>query len=140
MTVLNYPVSDADSAPWWGALQERRLLIQQCQDCQRLRWPARAMCNDCGSIHGTWVPATGSGTIASWTVTHPPGPTADPYVVVVVRLDDQDDIFLPGFVDGPTDGLGLCIGMPVEVGFDEVEVGNDGWGLVVLHWHRSHAT
>ncbi len=137
MTALNYPVSDADSEPWWAALQERRLLVQRCLDCQRLRWPARAMCNDCGSMRGTWCSAIGSGTVASWTVTHASRALVpDTYVVVVVQLDDQDDIFVPGFIDGPKDGAGLSIGMPVVAGFDEVGVGNDGWRLVVLRWQR----
>ncbi|WP_164478356.1 Zn-ribbon domain-containing OB-fold protein [Mycolicibacterium stellerae] len=134
---MNHPLADADSAPWWDALERGQLLIQCCTGCQRLRWPARAICNDCGSFEWRWIPATGRGTIASWTVTHRSAPAdATPTVVVMVRLDDQDDIFMPGFVDGPDDGSGLSIGLPVNVGFDEVAVGSDGWRLSVLRWRR----
>jgi uncharacterized protein len=131
-------MTDADSAPWWEALQRRELLVQCCEDCRRLRWPARSTCNDCGSSRGRWVPATGLGTVASWTVTHRTGAVdAGQFVVVVVRLDDQDDIVMPGYIDGPADGAGLSIGLPVAVGFDEVDVGRDGWRLVVLRWRRN---
>jgi uncharacterized protein len=129
------PSTDVDSAPWWDAMQRRELIVQCCQDCQRLRWPARALCNDCLSERFKWVPVNGSGTVASWTVTHRAGAgEAARYVVVLVRLDDQDDILVPGYIDGPTDGSQLSVGIPVQVGFDEVEVGEDGWRLVVLRW------
>ncbi|MGE0214648.1 Zn-ribbon domain-containing OB-fold protein [Mycolicibacterium sp.] len=133
MSIANYPLADADSTPWWEALQERELRIQCCTSCHRLRWPARAVCNACGSTGCQWVSASGSGTVASWTVTHRPTGT---FVVVLVRLADQDDILIPGYIDGPTDGSGLSIGMPVSLGFDDVEIGKDGWRLVVVRWRR----
>lgn len=134
---MNLPAilpTDIDSTPWWEALQRRELLVQRCENCGRLRWPARAVCNECLSEQYAWAPAE-SGTVASWTVTH--RPEVDPFVVVLVRLDDQDDILIPGFVDGPADGSGLRIGAPVRVGFDDVAVGRDGGKLVVLRWRRS---
>ena len=74
-----------------------------------------------------WEPATGRGTVASWIVNHhsfvPRVPS--PYVVVLVRLDEQDDILMPGGWDGPGDGTGLTIGLPVEVGYDDVAVDGD---------------
>jgi uncharacterized protein len=127
-------MADADSAPWWEALQRHELLIQRCRNCARLRWPARAICNDCHCADSSWISPVGSGTIASWTVTHRPG--NDKFVVALVRLDDQDDILIPGYIDGPADGAGLNIGMPVHVGFDQVEISDDGWKLVVLRWRR----
>ncbi|SDH07397.1 hypothetical protein SAMN05421505_11132 [Sinosporangium album] len=138
MSTRPYPVTDLDSSPWWEALQRREFVLQSCAPCRRLRWPARAMCNDCGSDEWTWVSASGVGAVASWTVTHRPGPAGgETFVVVLVRLDDQDDILVPGYFDGPPDGAGLTIGLPVEVGFDEVEAGDDGRRLTVLRWRRA---
>ncbi|MEE6140151.1 zinc ribbon domain-containing protein [Mycobacterium sp. 050128] len=137
MSVVNHSLADADSATWWDALARHELLIQRCTSCRRLRWPARAVCNDCGSFESTWVPASGRGTIASWTVSHQPAdPAGQSTTVVMVRLDDQDDIFMPGYVDGPSDGCGLGIGLPVDVGFDEVEFGGAGRRVAVLRWRR----
>ena len=56
---------------------------------------------------GSSRPAT--ATIASWIVTHHaflPGFEA-PYVVLTVRLAEQDDLLLPGGYDGPADDAGL---------------------------------
>jgi uncharacterized OB-fold protein len=138
MTDGALPVADIDSSPWWAALQRRELLVQCCKDCRRLRWPGREVCNDCGSRRWGWVPATGAGSVASWTVTHRSGAVdAGQFVVALVRLDDQDDILIPGYIDGPPDGAGLNIGMRVAVGFDEVDVGQDGWRHVVIRWRRT---
>jgi len=132
--MTNFPLADPDSQPWWDALARGELVVQHCAACPRLRWPARAMCNDCGAFEWSWVPACGRGTVASWTVSHQP--ESQRSVVVMVRLDDQDDIFMPGFVDGPADGEGLYVGLPVDVGFDEVVVGTEGWRMTVLRWRR----
>lgn len=130
------PVPDLDSAPWWEGLGRRELFVQHCDECDRLRWPPRALCNNCGSVDARWLPASGRGTVVSWTVTYRPfGPGVEvPFVTALIRLDDQDDIVIPGYVDGPADGGGLEIGMPVTVGFEEVDA--DGGRLVLLKWKR----
>lgn len=131
------PVADLDSAPWWEALRRRELLLQRCDDCGRHRWPPRAVCNDCGSLAWQWLPASGGGTVASWTVSHHAfGPGIEtPFVVVLVRLDDQDDIYIPGYVDGPSDGAGLEIGARVTVGFADFPSA-DGGSITLLRWNR----
>ncbi len=132
--MTEHPLADADSAPWWDALERGELLVQHCARCGRLRWPARAVCGDCSSLEWDWVPASGRGAIASWTVGHRPGADSVPSVVAMVRLDEQDDLLMPGFIDGRADGGNLWIGQSVDVGFDDVEVGPQGWRLAVLRW------
>ncbi len=83
---------------------------------------------------GTGLRRAVSGTIASWTVGHRPGAESAPSVVVMVRLDEQDDLLVPGYIDGPADGRGLRIGQSVDVGFDDVEFGSQGWRVAVLRW------
>ncbi|TDB88442.1 hypothetical protein E1264_11285 [Actinomadura sp. KC216] len=138
MSARPHLVTDLDSAPWWEALRRREFLVQACVPCRRLRWPARGFCNDCGSDDWTWVRASGLGTVASWTVTHRPAAEGGPFAVVLVRLADQDDILVPGYVDGPQDGTGLAIGLPVEVGFMDVAAGDDERDVVVLRWQPVH--
>jgi len=129
---------DRDSREWWLALRRNELALQACSDCARLRWPARAICNDCGSLDWRWSESAGTGTIVSWTVTHrPPAPQVEvPYVVVLVRLDDQDDVFMPGGWSGPPDGAGLAIGLPVRVGYQSV-VDQRGEEATILQWEPS---
>lgn len=70
--------------------------------------------------------------IISWTVTHrAPSQVRTPYVVVLVRVDEQDDICIPGFCDGEQDGSDLTIGAPVAVGFD-----TDATGQKIIRWRR----
>ena len=92
------PLADRDSTPWWTALAEHELRLQRCHDCGTLRWPARALCNRCGSLDWSWLAASGRATVASWIVDEHPFTDAFPvpYVVVMARLDEQDDILVPG--------------------------------------------
>ncbi|HVW31426.1 MAG TPA: OB-fold domain-containing protein [Acidimicrobiia bacterium] len=134
MTEHPYPPMDLDSAPWWEALGRHELTLQRCADCGRWRWPARSHCNDCASDRWAWVPASGRGTIESWTATYHAAPGVDvPFCVVLVRLDEQDDIRIPGYVDGPGDGSGLEIGLPVTAGFEDVAAAG-GKPLTLLRW------
>ena len=84
-----------------------------------------------------WQAASGTGTVDSWTVTHHGfGPGVEtPFVVALVRLDDQEDIRIPGYIDGPADGSGLEIGMPVRVGFVDAET-SSGAPIVLIQWMR----
>jgi uncharacterized OB-fold protein len=122
------PTPDRDSAPWWDAIAEHRLILQQCDSCGAWRWPPRILCNRCGALGGSWRPAAGTGRVASWTITHhqfDPAFTA-PYVTVLVRLDEQTDILIPGAWAGdeaPTDG------QRVTAGYDDVAT-----GVSLLRW------
>jgi uncharacterized OB-fold protein len=115
--------ADRDSQPWWEALGRGELLLQVCGACRTFRWPPRAMCNRCGSLDWGWQAACGRGAVASWIVNRHaflPGFDA-PYVVVLVRLEEQDDLLLPGGWAGSRDGDDLRIGLPVVAGFDQDE-------------------
>lgn len=129
------PASDRDSAPWWAALSRHELKAQQCDECGRLRLPPRELCNACGAPAWTWVSARGTGTVVSWNVTWRT-PLADaevPYVVLLVRLDDQEDLILPGGWAGSQRGDDLRIDLPVRVGFEDV-VDDKGGQWSLLRW------
>ncbi len=86
------PVVDPESAPYWAALKERRLILKHCRDCGRHHFYPRALCPHCHSDALEWSDARGTGSIYSYTVARrPAGPAfkADaPYVVAVVELDE----------------------------------------------------
>jgi len=125
------PVFDRDSRPWWEAVARHELTMQVCERCGRRRWPPRALCNGCGSFSWRWIAASGQGTVASWIVNrHPFFPGMEvPSVVVMVRLDDADDVVVPGGWGGQPDGSGLRIGLPVQVGYEE-----NADGVTLLVW------
>lgn len=132
------PQVDRDSAPWWDSLGQHRFVLQRCLRCRAWRWPARAICGRCGSFDWSWAPASGRGTVASWTVNHHTFDPAfrSPYTVVFVRLDEQEDIVMPGSLAADTEVV--SIGTPVDVEYLDVPV-EDGSAVTLLAWRPRSA-
>jgi uncharacterized OB-fold protein len=86
------PAADEDSAPFWSALREHRLVLQKCRDCGEVRFPRMPGCPKCGSSASEDVSASGTGRIYSWIVVHRPLGTipedALPCTIATVELDE----------------------------------------------------
>jgi hypothetical protein len=69
--------------------------------------------------------------VASWIVNRHPffRGMEVPSVVVLVRLDDADDVLVPGGWAGAPDGSGLRVGLPVRVGYEA-----NAEGVTLLVW------
>lgn len=127
------PVSDRDSAPYWAALAEGRFVMQHCSTCGRWTWPARPICSGCHGDALAWKEPAGTGTVYSWVVTHQPyAPDLarlTPYTVALVRVDEQDDILIPGrYLSEAEISQGLRVRAVPEPVTDEI-------GL--LHWEAA---
>ena len=133
------PRPDRDSQAWWNGLGARKLYVQACGQCRRRRWPLREICAYCGSVISDLVESRGTGRVATWTtVRRSPDPRLTvPYVVVLIRLDDDADILVPGWYDGPQDGSDLVIGMPVTVDFVAVETDLEAEPQTLLRWRAA---
>ena len=85
------PIPDHDSAPYWKALHEGRLLVQKCLDCNEFQLYPRDRCLACRRPVA-FVEASGRGTIYSFTVIRQnyARPFRDwiPYVVALVDLEE----------------------------------------------------
>ncbi|NUU23251.1 MAG: hypothetical protein HOV68_17330 [Streptomycetaceae bacterium] len=83
-------VVNRDSKPFWDGVDEGKLLIQRCTECQTLRLPFGPGCNKCASLEWDTVDAAGTGTIYSHVTMHyPKFPAFDmPYAVALVELDE----------------------------------------------------
>lgn len=117
------PYPDAETKPYWEWTRRHELRMQRCADCAEIRFPPGPMCPSCHSMRDEWVKMSGTATIYSWIVVHPPVLPAfaaeAPYSVVLVQLDDHPWLRLVGqAVDIPHDQL--APGLPVEVIFDDV--------------------
>lgn len=130
------PTVDRDSAEWWAALTRHELVLVRCDDCGAWRWPPRALCGRCGSLHWGWSPASGRGSVASWIVNRHGfgGAFPLPSTVVLVRLAEQDDLLLPGGWAGAADGDDLVMGMPVTARFEDVPADEGGAAMTLLCW------
>lgn len=108
------------SGPFWEAVKQHRLELQQCSDCHRWLVPPRPMCPGCQSRRSEWVQVRGRGTIHSWvTYAEAPHPAfGSPHTVVLVELEEGPRLVSNPVGIAPED---LEIGMPVEVIFEEVD-------------------
>jgi hypothetical protein len=122
------PAVDEEGAFFWEGTLAGELRIQVCNSCGKLRHPPRPMCPSCRSTARGWKPVSGTGTVWSFVVPHPPllqpYSSLAPYNVIVVALDEHPTIrFVGNLVSGPEGALNeidpnsIRIGEPVEVVF-----------------------
>ena len=52
--------------PFWDGVQEDKLLIQKCLDCNNLQYFPRPACVSCFSMNLGWQESTGEGTVYSF--------------------------------------------------------------------------
>jgi uncharacterized OB-fold protein len=114
------PIPDHDSAPYWTALHEGKLLVQKCQDCGEFQLYPRDRCLACrGPV--AFVEASGRGTIYSFTVIRQnyARPFRDwiPYVVALVELEEGPRL-MTNLID--CDPEVLQVGDAVEARFEAV--------------------
>jgi uncharacterized OB-fold protein len=125
-------VEDEAAAPFWEGTARGELLVQACGACGKWRMPPRPMCPHCRSIEVRWRATSGTGTVWSFAVPHPPLLPAyaelAPYNVIIVALDEDPTIRFVGNLlarpDGPIneiDPATIEIGEPVRVTFQLVE-------------------
>ena len=97
--------------PFWDAAAEGRLLVRRCEDCGETHWYPRALCPFCFSANTRFVPASGGGTIYSFSVMRR---AEAPYAIAYVTLDEGATM-MTNIVDCDFDGL--AIGQKVRVVF-----------------------
>ena len=115
------PAVTPDMKEFFEGARQGMLMVQKCEGCGTLRFPAYEICTKCLSNRASWVPLCGRGTIFSFNIMHQlyhPGFASEvPYAVVVVELEEG-----PKFVSNLT-GIkphDIKCGMPVEVAFEKV--------------------
>lgn len=117
-----WPIADSDTAPYWDAIQQRRLLIQRCERCGTHQYYPRAVCTTCTSIEIGWVESPGLGEVYSYTIArraaHPAFEGRLPYAIVLVDLDEGVRMLANLAADDLND---VHIGARVEVTFAQVD-------------------
>jgi uncharacterized OB-fold protein len=105
--------------PFWDAAAEGRLLLPRCNACGRHFFRPEVACTHCFATDWQWVPASGRGTLYSYTVVHrAPAPGfVTPLVLAVVELDEGPVMFsnLVGCSEAD-----IRIGMALRVRFEQV--------------------
>ena len=129
------PVPDELSKPFWDAVNEKRLIVQNCTACNTLQYPPRPACQDCGSEKLEWKETSGLGHISTYVVMqdiHLERRVSDqPFNLALITLDEDPRVnFLSNLPGVPV--RQVPIGAPVEVIFEEVAPGQliHEWKLV----------
>jgi uncharacterized OB-fold protein len=114
------PIPDAESAAFWAATLDGKLLVQRCGRCGRAQLYARPHCLACrGPVQ--WEEAAGTGTVYSYTVIRQ-NPSRSfrhllPFVVALIDLDEGPRI-MSNIVGTPPESV--AIGTRVQVTFQPV--------------------
>lgn len=123
MTSMPVPVADSASAHFFHSLDEGRLDLLVCQQCGTAHLAISA-CDICGSIEFSSEPASGSGTIYSFTrvhiAHHPAFADRLPFCGGIVELAEGPRLFAPLIGDGP-----ISVGAPAI--FEWQQVGGRGF-------------
>jgi uncharacterized protein len=120
------PVPDLETAPYWDATREGKLLIKECRSCGRAFFYPRNHCPRCWSTDTAWREASGRGTVYTFTIVYqndlPPFRDRLPYVVAIVELDEG--VRMTSNIEGIAPEDVRC-GMPVLVAFREEQRSED---------------
>jgi uncharacterized OB-fold protein len=133
---IEVPQPDVDSAPFWEAVGQHRLVVQQCDDCRGLRFPTLPVCPRCGSMKTSWADVSGRGRVLSWVVTHqvfhPAFAARVPYTILLVQLDEQHGLLMYGNLR--PEGAEVTPGMAVDAVFEDAE------GFTLVQWTPGSAS
>lgn len=110
---------DHKSAPFFDAAAQDRLVIRRCTGCDQFLPPEAVVCTTCAGTDLAWVPAAGTGLLASYTVAHrAPHPAYRvPYTIGIVELDEGPWLYARVKAESPN------VGLPVRVAFRHPEDG-----------------
>ncbi len=115
-----------EAEAFWSGIAAGEFLLERCRGCGAVVWYPRGFCPSCGSSDVTLEPASGEGTVYSFSVVHRGAGEyrgCEPYVVAYVELDEGPRI-LTNVVGGDPDSL--VIGARVRMVFER---GPDGSAL-----------
>lgn len=121
------PVPDELSKPFWDAVNERRLVVQNCTACNRMQYPPERTCSNCGSADNlAWRQVSGRGQIDGYAVVHDSRyrqlQADQPYNLAIINLEEDPGIKFYSHLPGtPVDQV--PVGARVQVEFQEVAPG-----------------
>ena len=110
------PIRTDDNRVFWEAAAQRRLVVQRCAACKRLRHPPRPMCPDCHALECEVADLAGRGTVYSFSVLHHPQSPLFDYPVIAALVDLDEGIRMVSNLVNVSPAA-VTIGMRVEVQF-----------------------
>jgi len=111
------PEPNPETAAFWQATSNGRLMLGSCKSCSKPHWYPRAICPHCFSDQTELTEASGTGEIYSFSVMKR---AKIPYAIAYVTLDEGPKM-MTNIVD--TDYDAITIGQKVKVVFKASENG-----------------
>ena len=111
------PDSNPETKPFFDAAASGKFVVPTCGACGKSHWYPRGICPHCFSQDLSWKPASGYGTIYSFSVMKR---AEVPYCIAYVTLEEGPTM-MTNIVDCDLDTL--QIGQPVAVTFVPSEHG-----------------
>jgi uncharacterized OB-fold protein len=108
-----------ETAAFWSAAAEGRLIIERCDACGADSFPPRGMCRNCRGRALSPVEVTGRGRIYSYTINYQRWlPDLEvPFAIVLVEFADHPGVRVVGRLRG-CDPEQVAVDDEVEVGFE----------------------
>ena len=116
------PKPTPETRPFWDAAQQRRLLIQACDDCGTRYFYPRPLCPACLSRNVRWLEARGRARLHTFVINHRPPrgfPVAAPFVIGIVELEEGPRM-MSHIIGVTADPAAVRCDMPLEVVFEEL--------------------
>lgn len=111
------PRITALTEPFWNAAREGRLILPKCRSCGQHFFRPESACTHCFATDWEWQPASGRGSLYSYSVIHraPVPGLKVPVILAVVELSEGPMMYsnLVGLTQNE-----VKIGMPLEVCFE----------------------
>jgi uncharacterized OB-fold protein len=100
---INPPPVNPETKPFWDAAAEGRLLVKKCLECGEVHYYPRSICPFCHGGRTEWLPASGRGTIYSYSVMRR---APEPYAIAYVALEEGPKM-LTNIVDCAFDDMAV---------------------------------
>lgn len=85
-------LANGDSAEYFKAAENGRLIFQQCSHCSAVQFPPRHHCTTCWEADLKWIDSTGKGKVETFTIVRraplPVYKDRVPYVVASIIMDE----------------------------------------------------
>ncbi|MGH1353584.1 MAG: Zn-ribbon domain-containing OB-fold protein [Thalassovita sp.] len=114
---ITAPEPTAETAPFWEAANQGRLVLKRCLDTGTVFYPPRTISPFTGQAKTDWIEASGTGTLYSFSVTKRQGTE---HCIAYVELS-EGPIILSALTECNFDNLE--IGQPLRVVFVPSENG-----------------
>lgn len=123
-------LANGDSAKYFSAATEGRLVFQKCNECGSIQFPPRHHCTNCWEADLSWIDSSGKGNIETFTIVRraplPAYRDKVPYVIASVIVEEGPRMITSLIGE---DALDVKIGDAVTVAF---EAGAEGDTLPVF--------